>query len=168
MSDQEYEYEYFVEMHRGYTPARKDGLWRRRGEDTWEYLSLLDWGWHPAGENYRVKSPPMASALEPVSAERAAGLEADRQGWVTYWALHRSEVHWTEGKPAITVVRRRSSPDRIFDEVFTIDNVWRPTATIYEFQHGRSSSLEHLVEIGVSEAEEIIQKRRGVSGATEL
>lgn len=32
MNDQECEYEYFVEMHRGYTPARKDGLWRASGK----------------------------------------------------------------------------------------------------------------------------------------
>lgn len=166
MAEQGNTYEYFTEMHRGYNPPRVDGLWRRRDGDAWEYLSLLDWQWHPTGENELVKSPAMATKLEPISAERAAELEADRQGWVQYWALYLDEAEYREGVTPVTVVRRRSSPERVMDEAFVVGNKWAPDPVVYEFTHSRTD--RHLEEITTAEAERLIRELRGVTGATEL
>lgn len=160
------EYAYFTEMHHGYNPPRVDGLWRRSAGDVWEYLSLVDWQWHPVGEMERVKGRPLESALEPVSAQRAAELAADRQGWVQYWALYLDEQDFREGVDPVTVVRRRSSPDRVLDEAFVAENKWAPDPIIYDFTHSRTDN--HLEEIDVAEAERLLQKLRGVKGATEL
>ncbi|ARP72325.1 hypothetical protein LK07_24035 [Streptomyces pluripotens] len=166
MTEQVNEYEYFLKVHRGYTPARKVGLWRRRGEEAWEYLSLLDWKWHSIGEGGRVKNPPTAAALEPVSTQCAAELEADRQGWVEYWALYLDEADYREGVAPVTVVRRRSSPERVMDEAFVVGNKWAPDPVIYEFTHSRTD--RHLEEITAEQAEHLIRELRGVTGATEL
>ncbi|MFH8337756.1 hypothetical protein [Streptomyces sp. AM6-12] len=160
------EYEYFTEMHRGYNPPRVDGLWRRRDGEAWEYLSLLDWEWHKAGDDETVKGPPTASSLERISAERAAELEADRQGWVTYWALYMDEADFRDGVAPETVVRRRSSPDRVLDEVFGAGNKWAPDPIVYEFTHSRTE--HHLEEITADEAERLLRETRGVTGATDL
>ncbi|MCS0604170.1 hypothetical protein NX794_23575 [Streptomyces sp. LP11] len=166
MTEQANEYEYFTEMHSGYQPPRLDGLWRRRGSGAWEYLSLLDWGWHPADENETVKGPPMATSLEPITADRAAELEADRQSWVEYWAMYLDEAEFRDGVAPVTVVRRRSSPERVMDEAFVAGNAWAPDPVVYEFTHFRTD--HHLEEITADQAEHLIRELRGVSGATEL
>ncbi|OIK24672.1 hypothetical protein [Streptomyces malaysiense] len=166
MADQENKYEYFTEMHRGYDPPRVIGLWRRRDDEFWEYVSFLDWAWHPVGDNGAVKSPPMATSLEPISAERAAQLEADRQGWVQHWALYLDEAEYRDGVTPVTVVRRRSSPERVMDEAFVVGDKWAPDPVIHEFTHSRSD--HHLEEITVERAGSLIRELRGVTGATEL
>ncbi|MEV4440681.1 hypothetical protein AB0K09_16970 [Streptomyces sp. NPDC049577] len=163
MSDQTYTY--FVEVPEGYTPERPDGLWRRAG-DEWQYLSLLDWQWHRV-EN-AAEFLPAQDVLQPVTAERAAELQADRQLWVRYWARYTDEAAWRDGERPTTVVRRRRSPERIYDEAFKIRNVWGPTPAVFEFFDPRPSNPPHLVEISADEAEQLLQELRGVTGATEL
>lgn len=163
MSEQ---YEYFVEVPEGYTPERPDGLWRRSGEE-WEYLSLLDWQWHNIKDT-NVTHPPAAKILHEVTAERAAELEADRQGWVRYWAYYSNERRWRAGQGPKTVVRRRRSPERIYDETFMSDNVWEPDSAIFEFFDARQTTPPHLIELTADEAERLLQELRGVMGATEL
>ncbi|MEV6668683.1 hypothetical protein [Streptomyces sp. NPDC051162] len=159
-------YEYFAEVPEGYTLERPDGLWRRSGEE-WEYLSLLDWQWHDIKDT-NVKYPPVAKILHEVTAERAAELEADRQGWVQYWSYFGDEGEWRDGEQPTTVVRRRRSPERIYDETFMRNNEWRPDSAVFEFFDARASRPPYLVEIGVDEAERLLQEIRGVTGATEL
>ncbi|MFD0383202.1 hypothetical protein ACFQ2B_15045 [Streptomyces stramineus] len=113
MSEQD---EYFVKAAPPYTEERPSSLWRRSGDD-WAYLSLLDWEWHDVKDT-TVKTPPAPDALYPVSAERAAALEGDRQAWVRYWAHYVDEEDWKDGEPPTTVVRRRRSPERLVDESF--------------------------------------------------
>ncbi|MEU5188504.1 hypothetical protein AB0G83_15370 [Streptomyces klenkii] len=163
MSEQ---YEYFVKAAPPYTEDRPSGLWRRLGEQ-WDYLSLLDWEWHSVGEA-GVQSPPSPQVLYPVSAERAAVLEADRQGWVRYWARYTDLQDWEEGELPTTVVRRRQSPDRVLDEAFLVGDTWGATRSIFDFFDPRPSSPPHLVEITPDEAEGLLQELRGVTGATEL
>ncbi|MBB5121365.1 hypothetical protein AF335_13495 [Streptomyces eurocidicus] len=159
-------YEYFVKAAPPYTEERPSGLWRRLA-GRWEYLSLLDWEWHAVSAE-GVTAPPAAEVLYPVPAERAAALEADRQGWVRYWAYYFDEAEWRDGEEPTTVVRRRRSPERIYDETFMRTNEWQPDSVVYEFFHPRGSNPPHLVEIGVDEAERLLQEIRGVTGATEL
>ncbi|MEV6668686.1 hypothetical protein [Streptomyces sp. NPDC051162] len=163
MSDQ---YEYFAEVSKGYTLERPDGLWRRSGAE-WEYLSLLDWQWHNVKDT-NVNYPPVAEKLHAVTAERAAALEADRQGWVRYWARYTDEEDWRTGEPPTTVVRRRPSPERVYDEAFKMDDSWGPTATVLDFFDARKSDPPHLVEISRDDAEQLLQELRGVTGATDL
>ncbi|GAA0350722.1 hypothetical protein [Streptomyces blastmyceticus] len=160
MSDQG-NYEYFVKAAPPYTQERPSNLWRRSGDD-WEFLSLLDWGWHTTNR------PPMPGVLFPVTAERAAALEADRQGWVRYWAFYPSERRWRAGQGPTTVVRRRRSPERIYDETFMRDNVWEPDSAIFEFFDARQTNPPHLEEITPEGAERLLQELFGVMGATEL
>ncbi|MEU3351993.1 hypothetical protein [Streptomyces sp. NPDC037389] len=158
-------YEYFVKATPPNTPERPSSLWRRSG-DEWEFLSLLDWEWHKVKDT--IEHVPGPGALHPVTAERAAELEADRQGWVTYWAFYSSERRWRAGKGPTTVVRRRRSPERIYDETFMQGDVWEPDSAIFEFFDARQSNPPHLEEITVEEAERLLQELRGVMGATQL
>ncbi|MGW1072737.1 hypothetical protein [Streptomyces sp. NPDC002537] len=158
-------YEYFVKATPPYTEERPSSLWRRSG-DEWEFLSLLDWEWHQV-EN-TIKYRPMPEALFAVTAERAAELEADRQGWVQYWAYYSSERRWKSGKGPTTVVRRRRSPERIYDETFMRNNAWEPDSAVFEFFDARQTNPPHLEEITVEGAERLLQEIRGVMGATEL
>ncbi|MEU1277676.1 hypothetical protein [Streptomyces sp. NPDC005805] len=162
MSEQ---YEYFVRVSPGYTVDRPANLWRRNG-DSWEYLSLLTWEWRPVAEP--EKYLPKREALHSVTAERAAELEADRQGWVRYWAEYGSEASWRSGKAPYSVVRRRSSPERVHDEAFMVTNTWETTDRVYDHFSARSDELTHLVEVTPDEAERLLQQVRGVSGATAL
>ncbi|WP_432094904.1 hypothetical protein [Streptomyces sp. bgisy100] len=159
-------YEYFVTMTVGYERERPADLWRSRG-DEWEYLSLLDWQWHNIRDT-NVKHPPLPEKLHPVSPERAQELEADRQGWVIYWAHYADEADWRDGEKPTTVVRRRESPERRYDESFQIDDTWGPTTVVFEYFHSRASDLPHLVEITPSEAERLVQEMSGVARTTEL
>ncbi|MEU5418391.1 hypothetical protein ACH4UT_20705 [Streptomyces sp. NPDC020799] len=160
MSDQR-QYAHFVKAAPPYTEERPSSLWRRSGDD-WEFLSLLDWGWHTTGR------PPMPGALFPVTAERAAALAADRQGWVRYWAFHPSERRWRAGEGPSTVVRRRSSPERVHDETFMRGGVWKPDGAVSEFFDVRQTNPPHLEELTAEGAERLLRELFGVMGATDL
>ncbi|WKU45698.1 hypothetical protein Q3V23_17470 [Streptomyces sp. VNUA116] len=163
-------YEYFVEavptVDDLYSVDRPSSMWRRLG-DQWEYLSLIDWHWHNVKDT-NVKYPPVREALRPISVERAAELESDRQGWVRYWAYHTSERAWRAGNGPTTVVRRRNSPEDRLDETFMRNDAWERDTAIFEFYDARASNPPHLVELSPDEAEELLQELRGVTGATEL
>ncbi|WKK20908.1 hypothetical protein QZH56_18590 [Streptomyces olivoreticuli] len=163
MTDQ---YEYFAEVSKAYTLERPGGLWRRFGEE-WEYLSLLDWQWHNVKET-NVKYPPTAQVLQEVTPERAAELEADRQSWAQYWAFYPSERRWRAGQGPTTVVRRRRSPERIYDETFMRGHVWKPDSAIFEFFDARQTNPPHLEELTTEGAERLLQELFGVMGATDL
>jgi hypothetical protein len=159
------EYEYFVRIYPPErTVERPGGLWRRSGE-TWEYWSILDWQWHGLRED-EVAEPPPEGGLVQVSPERAAGLVADRQGWVRYWAFYIDEPD--HGVEPTTVLRRRSSPEQLRDEVFNIHDEWGPTDTILEFEFRRLTFPYHLVEIDQATAEAIIRRSTGIEDATAL
>lgn len=157
-------YAFFAEVPEGFTAERPDGLWRRAGDD-WEYLSLLDWEWHAADAEL---PPPPEETLREVPADRADALAADRQGWVTYWARYADENDWRAGEGPVTVVRRRRSPERLYDEAYGVRDGWAPTASVYAFLDARPSNPPHLVGIDVQEAERLLRSLRGVTGATEL
>ncbi|UQI49069.1 hypothetical protein M1P56_34540 [Streptomyces sp. HU2014] len=157
-------YAFFAEVPEGFTAERPDGLWRRAGDD-WEYLSLLDWEWHPADAEL---PPPAVETLREIPADRAGALAADRQGWATYWARYADENDWRAGEGPTTVVRRRRSPERLYDEAYGVRDGWAPTASVYAFLDARPSNPPHLVEIDVQEAERLLLSLRGVTGATEL
>ncbi|ORT61245.1 hypothetical protein [Streptomyces sp. CB03238] len=164
MSEQ---YEYFVDTDPGYTVERPSSLWRRSG-DSWEYLSLLTWEWCGVGQDNPVRMQPLPEALHPVTAERAKELEADRQGWVRYWAEYEDEAAWRDGEAPFSVVRRRRSPERIFDEAFMVGNTWEPTARVFDYFSARADELTYLAEVTPEEAERLLRQIRGVSGATDL
>ncbi|WP_120754785.1 hypothetical protein [Streptomyces klenkii] len=163
-------YEYFVEaaptVDDQYTVERPSSMWRSAGEQ-WEYLSLIDWSWHNVKDT-NVKYAPAREALHPVTAERAAELVGDRQGWVRYWAYHTNERTWRAGNGPTTVVRRRRSPEDLLDETFMRNDVWERDSAVFEFFDARASNPPHLIEISPDEAEQLLQELRGVTGATEL
>ncbi|MGW1072735.1 hypothetical protein [Streptomyces sp. NPDC002537] len=139
-------YEFFAEVPQGWTPDRPDGLWRR-ADGAWEYLSLLDWAWHA------VEKPPVTpDVLHPLPAGRALELAADRQSWVTYWAHYTDEADRRAGAPPTTVVRRRRSPERVYDEAYGPDGAWEPTEAVQDFLSARPSDPPHLVEIAATDA----------------
>ncbi|MFF7726032.1 hypothetical protein [Streptomyces sp. NPDC008001] len=159
-------YEYFVKAAPPYTEERPSSLWRRRGEE-WEFLSLHDWQWHGLEES-TVRSAPEADELYPVTAERAAALEADRQVWLRYWAHYVDEEDWREGESPTTVVRRRRSPEGVLDESYRSKGFWGPTEAVRNAADLRTSNPPHLVELSADGAEELLQELFGVTGATEL
>ncbi|MET9413370.1 hypothetical protein ABZY03_04120 [Streptomyces klenkii] len=150
-----------------YTEDRPSSLWRRSDEQ-WEYLSLLDWSWNGVKAEEEVRFLPRVEELHPVSAQRAAELEADRQVWVRYWAHYVDEEDWRDGEPPTTVVRRRRSPERTLDESFQADDRWGPTFAILDVHEGRTSDWPYLVELNASEADALLHDLFGVTGATEL
>jgi hypothetical protein len=156
-------YQYFAELRRNGSIDRPRGLWRK-ADDQWEYLSLLDWSWHPTTERI---PPPRNEHLEAISPEQAEELSRDRQRWVTYWSLHTPLPEDPADRP-LTVVRRRESPERIFDETFGRNNEWIPTLSIRESEDPRASTPPRLKEINADTAERIISENRGISGATVL
>ncbi|MGH3731577.1 MAG: hypothetical protein ACRDTU_22950, partial [Micromonosporaceae bacterium] len=104
---------YFAKVWRDATVDRPSSLWRRLGDNTdqatneWEYLSLIDWQWHP----YRDLPLPHPDTLVPISAARAAELGADRQRFVRYWGGYTVGEPAPEDRPTL-VYRRRESPER--------------------------------------------------------
>ncbi|MBF6049036.1 hypothetical protein GO001_28210 [Streptomyces sp. NRRL B-1677] len=163
------QYEYFVEavptVDDLYTVERPSSLWRRLG-DQWEYLSLVEWEWQNVKDTGVL---PALESLTPVAAERAVVLEADRQGWVRYWARYVDEQDWREGEAPTTVVRRRSSPEDMLDESYRgSKGFWGPTEAILDFYDARKSNPPHLIELSVDEAESLLQEMFGVTGVTEL
>lgn len=151
------DYEYFAKVGPGDTVDRPRGVWRRAA-DRLEFLSLLDWSWHPVGGEVFA---PRQDTLVPVTAEHVERLLADRQRFVEYW------VEPASGPRRARVHRRRSSPERVADEVFGRGDTWITTSTVREFLSGRTLEIE-LVEADQVTAERVITENRGVSGATEL
>ncbi|QLE72849.1 hypothetical protein FGW37_15760 [Streptomyces rectiverticillatus] len=164
-------YEYFVKavptVDNLYTAERPSSMWRRLG-DQWEYLSLVEWEWQSVKAT-GVLYPPLLESLIPVPAERAAALEADRQGWVRYWARYTDEQDWREGEPPTTVVRRRCSPENVLDESYRgAKGFWGPTEAVLDFYDARKSDPPYLIALSVDEAEGLLQELFGVTGVTEL
>ncbi|WKU45700.1 hypothetical protein Q3V23_17480 [Streptomyces sp. VNUA116] len=163
-------YDYFVKTSPdGYPAERPSSLWRCAAgrDEEWEFLSLLDWQWHRADDT-DVRTPPPRPALHEVTADRAEELQADRQGWVRYWARYVDEQEWRAGEQPVSVVRRRRSPERIYDEAFKTWHEWGPTQAVYDFFDARPSNPPHLVEIDAAEAERLLGELHGAKGATEL
>ncbi|WKU45696.1 hypothetical protein Q3V23_17460 [Streptomyces sp. VNUA116] len=165
------QHEYFVGSGQTamalYTEERPLNLWRRMDEQ-WEYLSLLDWVWHEVKADHEAWILHRSGDLIPVTAQRAAELEADRQACVRYWAHYVDEQDWREGEPPTTVVRRRRSPECDLDESFRRRGVWGPTLAILDVHEGRSSDWPHLVELSANEADALLHELFGVTGATGL
>jgi hypothetical protein len=155
------DYQYYMDSRGGRTIERPGPLWRS-SDDSWEYLSLLDWEWHPLAPN---KVPPPTEVLEPIPERQADELSRDRQRFVSYWAYY-SIAPEKRDRP-LTVLRRRRSPELVLDEAFGRDGQWVKTSSIVEFEHPYFDSPE-LEEIDAETAERILREVRGISGATEL
>ncbi len=151
-------YEYFAKVRPSQPVDRPSTLWRRR-DGRLEYLSLLDWDWHEPDDQLLLPDP---STLEPVTAEHAAVLLADRQRFVQYW------VEQNTGDRPPSVFRRRRSPERLTDEVFGLRNRWVPTTSIREFLSRGPDLGSDLVRADLATAERVLEETRGVAGATEL
>ncbi|MBF6177386.1 hypothetical protein [Nocardia otitidiscaviarum] len=83
-----------------------------------------------------------------------------------YWARYPDRHGWAAGEKATTVVRRRILPDRVYDESFRTWGGWAPTATLYDIDDPRPSTVPHLVEISAADADLLLGDRFGVIGAT--
>lgn len=158
------DFQYYMDTRHGETIERPGALWRHSG-DGWEYLSLLDWEWHPLAPNKVPQSPP-SEILMPISGQQVEELVRDRQRFVYYWAKYSESARKSGGKP-FTVVRRRRSPELVLDEAFGRDNKWIKTSSVVEFEHPYFDSPD-LEEIDAETAEQILRDIRGVSGATDL
>lgn len=154
MTDQ---YEYFVLVWEG----RTEELWRRAAGE-WQYLSLIDWSWHPvvADGAPGEPRPDLLVPVEPLEAERLA---ADRQRWVRYWVEYHISADGSR-KP-VTVVRRRNSPEDQCDEAFGRDNRWIRTDVLVRSEYG---SVPPLQAVNAVEADSLLERIRGVCGATAL
>ncbi|MEU1820276.1 hypothetical protein ABZ543_34630 [Streptomyces roseifaciens] len=151
-----------------YTEERPSSLWRRSDEQ-WEYLSLLDWAWRKVEAKEEAQFLFRAGDLHPVSAQRAAEIEADRQVCVRYWARYTDLQDWEEGEPPTTVVRRRRSPEDIRDESYRdAKNSWGPTDAILDVHEGRTSNWPHLVELSAKEADALLHELFGITSAIDL
>jgi hypothetical protein len=156
-------YEYLAEVWPNETVSAPSALWRTGG-DVPEYLSLIDWEWH-AGAKEFTEYPD--GTLVAITAEEAQALQSDRQRLVRYWSY---QIPNDESEPAKEnrVYRRRSSPEKILDEVFGPDNAWVPTPVIREFTLSSPADRPELVAIDQAAAEQLIQQTRGISGATDV
>lgn len=150
------DYEYFASVFRRENADHPAALWRRRGDDM-EYLSLIDWTWHPAGNVI----PPHPDVLVPIGAEQVSALLADHQRFARYWVLR-------EGPEEVRVYRQLSSPERLIEEVFGGDGEWIATHDIRDLQIGGPHDVRDLQPIDAATAEQLIQQTRGISGATQL
>lgn len=170
-TSEEYDYfvsawEYMADPRWPYNADRPSSMWRSRGGANFEYLSLFDWEWHKY-TNSQGRTKPK-STLYPIPAERAVELEADRQGWFRYWAYYSHRDEWRDGESPTSVIRRRSSPEWIMDELFDRNNQWVRTARVEEFMDMRGSGKPHLIEITPAEADELLLSLRDVAGATAI
>lgn len=161
-TDDDYQYLAQISKARKETVDRPSGLWRRRGDEL-EYLSLVDWSWHPRGDVY----VPHPDLLVPISTEQAQTLIADRQRFARYWVLYLSPAKGDLNEET-RVYRQLPDPDRVVDEVFGRTNEWIPTHVIRDFQAAGPHDIPDLEPIDRETAERLIQETRGISGATEL
>jgi hypothetical protein len=162
MTTDDYEYLARVSKARKESVDRPSGLWRRRGDEL-EYLSLVDWAWHPRGD----ANVPHPDLLVPVSAEQVATLLADRERFARYWVQHLSEAKGDLSEET-RVYRQLPDPGGVVDEVFGRDNKWISTRTIRDFQAAGPHDVPDLQPIDTATAEQLIHETRGISGATEL
>jgi hypothetical protein len=158
------DYEYFARVWEpaGESVDRPSGLWRRRGDEL-EYLSLINWTWHPRGEVSR----PHPDIMVPISAAQVQTLVADRQRFVKYW-VERTSPQKGDLYEDTLVYRQIPSPERLVEEGFSRDNTWVQVPTIREFQVGGPHQVPDLEPIDVATAERLIQETHGISGATDL
>jgi hypothetical protein len=145
------------------TVEHPGGLWRRRGDDM-EFLSLIDWAWHPATSDI---DRPHPDVLEPISAEQVRTLLNDHQRFAKYWVLRETPAS-ESSEEEIRVYRQLPSPERLVEEVFGRDNEWIPTRTLADFLVGGPHDVPDLEPIDAATAEQLIRRSRGISGATEL
>ncbi|HEY0688600.1 MAG TPA: hypothetical protein VGD71_06110 [Kribbella sp.] len=155
------DYKYLAEVWPGDTTEAPSGLSRTRGDEM-EYLSLIDWTWHPVTDDI---SEPAPGTLVEITPEQAQELLSDRQRFVRYWSYRHPN---SEGDPENEnrVYRRRSSPERMVDEVFGPANKWVRTPVIREFTGGHDKP--DLIAIDRDTAEQLIHETRGITGATDL
>ncbi|MBF6047194.1 hypothetical protein GO001_18440 [Streptomyces sp. NRRL B-1677] len=129
-------------------------------------MSLLDWAWHKVEAKDEGRYLFRAGELYPVSVQRAAEIEADRQACVRYWAHYVDEEDWREGESPTMVVRRRRSPEAMRDESYRgSKGVWGPTSTILDVHEGRTSDWPHLVELSAKEADALLRELFGDTAA---
>jgi hypothetical protein len=158
------DYEYFARVFEagGESVDRPSGLWRRRGDEL-EYLSLVDWTWHPREDAY----VPHPDILIPVSAEQVQTLLSDHERFASYWVQHLS-VAKGDLTDETRVYRQLPNPGNVVDEVFGRDNKWISTRTIRDFQAAGPHDVPDLEPIDTATAERLIQETRGITGATDM
>jgi hypothetical protein len=186
MADQ---YEYFVEPNHSYgypdnytgrppnpPPLKRfRALWRGVHGGDWEYFSLLDRKWHAEGtiEHLAAISPagghwaPSAMSEHPawwlpVSPVEAATLTGDPHQFTRFWRTHpdsgsRPYVYREFNTPELTV---RSSFGQVLGWTFGSYN-------LNDFLTNGPHQTPDLIEITPANAEQVIEQRYGVSGATE-
>jgi len=162
MSNDDYEYMARVFEAGGESVDHPSGLWRHRGDD-FEYLSMVDWTWHPRGD-VRL---PHADLRVAISAEQARILLADHQRFARYWVLYRRPEKGDLHEDTL-VYRQLRSPERLVEEGFGRTNTWVPTRDIRDFEVGGPHDVPDLEPIDAATAERLIQETRGISGATDL
>ncbi|MFC9687298.1 hypothetical protein ACFTSF_02070 [Kribbella sp. NPDC056951] len=158
-------YEYFARVWEpdGDSVDRPSGLWRRQGDEELEYLSLVDWTWHPRD----AVAPPHPDLLVPISVEQVETLLGDHERFVSYW-VQRLSVAKGDLSDEIRVYRQLPNPGGVVDEVFGRDNAWISTRTIRDFQAAGPHDVPDLEPIDTATADRLIQETRGISGATAL
>ncbi|TDD50898.1 hypothetical protein E1263_30545 [Kribbella antibiotica] len=162
MTADNYEYLARVFAAGGESADRPSGLWRHRG-NAFEYLSMVDWAWHPQGDVLL----PHPDLRVVISTEQAELLLADRQRFAKYWVERLSPAKGDLYED-ILVYRLLRSPERLVEEGFGRANIWAPTDTIKRFRVGGPHDVPDLEPIDRNTAERLIQETRGISGATDL
>lgn len=156
-------FQYFVERYLETGEARS--LWRRK-RFGWQYLSLIDWNWHRVWP-WRVRVPA-PDDLHSITARQAADLGSDRQQWVQYWAKYRQLGDWNFDRLPLTVLRRRVSPGRQLDEIFSIeDHCWKPTKIPAHHLDPRGLEYGLLWGITSEAADEFLSNLTGSTGTIE-
>ncbi|MET7281901.1 hypothetical protein ABZS29_26955 [Kribbella sp. NPDC005582] len=161
-STDDYEYLARVFEAAGESVDRPSGLWRHHG-DEFEYLSMVDWSWHPQGD----VPLPHPDLRVPISAEQAQTLLADRQRFAKYWVLYRSPAKGDLHEDAL-IYRQLRSPERLVEEGFGRDGTWVETRDIRDFQVGGPHGVPDLEPIDTATAERLIHEISGISGATAI
>ncbi|MEU3878194.1 hypothetical protein [Streptomyces sp. NPDC029704] len=156
-------YDYFVELRDGDAPRRPRALWRS-GAQGWEYWSTAEWAWRPAGARRRVTEVPGPQALHPVSAGRAAELQADRQGWAEYWVQYRTGPEG-ERVPQ-SVIRRRLSPEETRCQFAGESHLWISTLILTGPED--TDGCADWEQVSQTEADAVLERLKGRPGATEL
>lgn len=159
------DYEYIAEVFAkgGESLERPGSLWRRPGDD-YEYLSLIDWSWHPPSDDVDLPHPDL---LISISHDQVQKLLADHQLFVKYWVLRRSPEKGDLAEDTI-VYRQIPSPENLVEEGFGRANAWVPTEDIRDFEVGGPHDVPDLEPIDAATAEHLIHQTRGITGATEL
>jgi len=180
MTDQ---YEYFVEPNHSYgypdtyagrppTPPplkRFRALWRGVQGGDWEYFSLLDRKWHAEGtaEHAEGLSAPKAKSEHPdwwlpIPAVEAASLAGDPNQFTRFWRTH------PDSGDTPRVYREFHTPELTIRSSFTKDLGWTSSSQVLnDFLSNGPHQVPDLIETTPVDADELIQQRYGVSGATQ-